>query len=1224
MRIAELRLLRYGKFTGHTLTLPAGGHDIHLIVGPNEAGKSTVRHAISDWLFGFPERTPHAFLHPMNELRLGGLLESATRPIPGTENDPQHVQAAPIRRRKAAAQSEAAATGSLFGDDVLMPADQAAQVEETILPPQARESDGSVNRLEFERTKGRKNTLRTPDDSILPDDTLRAWIGHLQREAFTRMYALDHTTLVEGSEGMLRASDDLGRMLFQSAAGIENLGHALEALRKEAEALWGSRKSDNRRYYQAQKVFEQAKKDLAQAQLRTKDWSERHQALLDTERKLLDAQQRSNTIQQDIHRLERIRRVQPLLLALDASRQKLDALAASGMPPLLSDDAPQVFRQASQDRVLIEAELHRLQASVAESESALAALPVEQPLLHEAERITRLNEQRLQFRDHPVNLLKQREAMRGIESQVHHLARERGWTTDTEDSLRERLPGTPDRKRLHQLIREHGKCHQALRTAQTEQESSQRLLDQARQSLKALADSPLDDALHQAVDKALRLGDHEATMQSLQQQQESIAQRLEAALAGMGAWRQPLDTLVSMLAPDLTGLHRLIDQHQQDARELQSSQATRDALAAGIHQLEHEINRLMHQHQPVSQDDVQQARASRNRIWQGIRQDPASLPAQAGAFEEQTRQADELADARLARAQYEAQRQSSQDQLERKQHEHGVIAQQIATIEARMQGRLSAWLQQAESCGLPGLPLESAPVWLQQRQLALSLLEKKTSCDAQQKRLQDSISESQRTLWSLLHAGEPADAMPDLASCVREARKRISQQQQAEGQRQTLEEHIRQEQQNLVRLYTALQAARTEWQSWEDRWHVALAAISLDADTPVEQAEAQLAQLDRIDTLLENIRQLQQERIEPMQTELNGFADAARTLAKQVAPELIDRPAEDIALTLSNRLDDARRTQAEASALRKRIHADKSAHDACLQRQIAVQASITPLLKAANVQDPDALGRCIDASTQRRQLEQALADTEQQLIAQADGKTLDELREECASISPDALMARLDDLRQQAAHAVDDISTLSRLQGQQKTDLDAMDGSDAAARALARQHEAIADMSDAAERYLQVQTAVRLLSWSIEKFRERRQGPMLKRASQLFSTLTRGSFSRLLVDTEQDDPELFGIRETGGQITKVAVSGMSEGSRDQLYLALRLAALDMQAEQGQSMPLIADDLFINFDNQRTAAGLQVLGELSRRMQVIFLTHHDHLVPLARKVLGNRLNVIELA
>ena len=60
---------------------------------------------------------------------------------------------------------------------------------------------------------------------------------------------------------------------------------------------------------------------------------------------------------------------------------------------------------------------------------------------------------------------------------------------------------------------------------------------------------------------------------------------------------------------------------------------------------------------------------------------------------------------------------------------------------------------------------------------------------------------------------------------------------------------------------------------------------------------------------------------------------------------------------------------------------------------------------------------------------------------------------------------------------------------------------------------------------------------------------MLSKASTIFNGLTMDSFSRLLVDSEGDAPRLFGIRPSGEQVD---VTGMSEGSRDQLYLALRL------------------------------------------------------------------------
>ncbi|MBM3380728.1 MAG: hypothetical protein FJY39_13585, partial [Betaproteobacteria bacterium] len=75
MRIAEFNLIRYGRFTNRSLRFQAGDRDIHLVVGPNEAGKSTLRAALCDWLFGIPVRTPLDFLHPMPELRVGGVME---------------------------------------------------------------------------------------------------------------------------------------------------------------------------------------------------------------------------------------------------------------------------------------------------------------------------------------------------------------------------------------------------------------------------------------------------------------------------------------------------------------------------------------------------------------------------------------------------------------------------------------------------------------------------------------------------------------------------------------------------------------------------------------------------------------------------------------------------------------------------------------------------------------------------------------------------------------------------------------------------------------------------------------------------------------------------------------------------------------------------------------------------------------------------------------------
>src|ERR1700677_3861067 len=75
MRFAELQLLKYGRFDGCTFTFPEGSSDLHIIVGPNEAGKSTAMSAVGDLLFGFGHTTTYDFLHDRQLLRVGAVLK---------------------------------------------------------------------------------------------------------------------------------------------------------------------------------------------------------------------------------------------------------------------------------------------------------------------------------------------------------------------------------------------------------------------------------------------------------------------------------------------------------------------------------------------------------------------------------------------------------------------------------------------------------------------------------------------------------------------------------------------------------------------------------------------------------------------------------------------------------------------------------------------------------------------------------------------------------------------------------------------------------------------------------------------------------------------------------------------------------------------------------------------------------------------------------------------
>jgi uncharacterized protein YhaN len=231
---------------------------------------------------------------------------------------------------------------------------------------------------------------------------------------------------------------------------------------------------------------------------------------------------------------------------------------------------------------------------------------------------------------------------------------------------------------------------------------------------------------------------------------------------------------------------------------------------------------------------------------------------------------------------------------------------------------------------------------------------------------------------------------------------------------------------------------------------------------------------------------------------------------------------------------------------------------------------------------------------------------------------------EMADLDPDTATARLEDvdaeleqLRQRASMIDQRIGGVEK--GQRALENPQARAADAALEAEA----ALAKVRDIAERYVRLKVASVVLTREIERYRRENQGPILTRASELFRRLTLGSFAQLRTDfDEKDQPILVGVR---GDERDLRVEAMSDGTRDQLYLALRLATLERIAKNGDPMPLIVDDILVHFDDDRARAALEVLGELSQTTQVLFFTHHARLVELAREAIPkSRLFVRELS
>ena len=1152
MRFNRLDLIKYGKFSDRAVEFPAAQQDFHLIIGPNEAGKSTLRSAIVDLLFGIPTRSVHSFLHPLNELRLGAYISNAS------------------------------------------------------------------DTLEFHRTKALRQTLRSPLDAVLSESTLTPFLGTADRSFFDQMFGLDHTRLVSGGNSILSAENDVGQILFQSAAGVASLGKIRDALVAEADKLWAPRKANDRAYYIAADQLEKASTALKEATVRTKVWVEANSKVESLQAALNSERERHQQLQSERSSLERIRRLAPFLLAL---RDNENNLADLGEVIDLPIEAAATLATAEKELAITHQRQELRKGEVNKITEDLATIHVDEAVLEIADDISNLDNLRLQYRAYERDIASRKIEIATLWQDVCRACTQMGWTSDSESAISQRLPTTLIQRELSRLIRDRGGMIQILRAAEQAEKnklSEIKVLSTQRNDLQIGEVKP---ALRAALANAKSLGDTEATLQKLQATLTRTKSALEGLLRELGQWSMPLPELMALQPPSQEKVNRLLQERQALNAERKTELQRLNNQTAEVARIELQISQFKELHQPTTPEAVIDARRERDASWQAIKTGEINLQQEGQKFEASIVVADTVADRRLDDVEEATELQSLNHLLERAMQSLAMIEGQCSQLEGYLQLFDDRWIQEALSLGLVGMPLENIGTWILKREKALTTAAAYQDAQDDVDLLCRSIAESKLNLVKALQEAELLVIETDNLSvlCV-QAELYIQAIDSAKVRHETLTAQLLAAQSIESTLKQATEQAKTEESRWTEAWSTMLAKAGLSPDSDSGAVESALELIGQIAEKLENMRKIQIQRIDTMNADLKEFSVDANRLTHSIAPELKEHSAEQIAHTLANRLTRARESLAESSRLKEALRVANSQVLEAKESSQTATASLKPLMERAGVNTTVLLNEAIVRSDEQRRLNAETANAKAALLSGGDGLTRMQIEAEIDAAKLSLLAAELTRINDELSDTVQRQTTLAADNANALRVLSEIGGSDAAIQAEAQRQEAIAQMSDVAERYVKVFTAGRLLRWSIDRYREEKQGPLLHRASTIFSTLTSGAFSKLIVDFEREPMVLEGLRSAG---KPVGISGLSDGTRDQLYLALRLAALEMHLDQAMPLPFIADDLFINYDDVRSKAGFEALKALSEQTQVIFLSHHEHLIPVVQAVFGKQVNVVFL-
>jgi uncharacterized protein YhaN len=397
---------------------------------------------------------------------------------------------------------------------------------------------------------------------------------------------------------------------------------------------------------------------------------------------------------------------------------------------------------------------------------------------------------------------------------------------------------------------------------------------------------------------------------------------------------------------------------------------------------------------------------------------------------------------------------------------------------------------------------------------------------------------------------------------------------------------------------------------WAEGWRACMAELGLvpDADigaaTTLVDGAAEL--LDRVDE-----RRGKLDRLDALVRVAREFAEEVRATADAVGSSPGDAPPEQVATELQEQLAAARETRARRRELEARVEELESELAVERDRQAVLEARYDALRAQAGGVEAGEVVTVIRRWRDALRLTERLGFLEQQLLQSGDGLGLDELEAEVEGQALDEVPEAIDRVDARLGNTEEELQRLYVEEGRLRAEQAAMDGSDGAADAAERASEVAAQIGHDTAQYLRLRAAGLILDQEIERYRVANQAPVLSRAATFLERLTGGSFAGLRDDLDAAGrPVLRGVRRDG---TEVGPDGMSEGTRDQLFLALRLATLERQLEGMEPLPFVVDDILVGFDDSRALAALEVLAELAGRTQVLLFTHHRRVVELAETV-----------
>ena len=1067
-----------------------------------------------------------------------------------------------------------------------------------------------------------KSGLYDHAESLLSESVFAEFTRGLTRDTYGTMFSMDEETLEQGGNDIVASKGDLATLLFSAAAGLGSISQRLDTITEKAN------------YYRPNAQKMPLKNDLSTLselgqQLEALDTRASEFRILESKRLELDESLKMVNLaiksdQSKIAKLDKQKNAAGCakrLLKYQSIRERYKDLPT--VPRQWWTELQTFVRSTTDARN----QRSRLENTLSAINEAINVLPPVDFVLDEQATI-----EQLQDMQNETLVLEKRITQSTVE--FEHLNNEI-------EQLTKRLPvdSLPDtttplfrsgeQSQLQAELRHYVELSTLLKEAQTAEESAK---NRKANLVKSLPEIPVDPAPLQHLLNAISAAEDSNYPNQLIDEAAQLEVTLNQHLHDLAPWQGSSEQLRELHCPEIIqidNLDKAIEKaqsdlhsclaHQQKIKRQQQTKKQEIALLEGQHsvadrKLLSEIQDSLWSQWYLHQQQIED-KLDHNSLSQSAHDIERLLKTQEHLWSQQDANVESMSQLKIAHNALS----STAAALEEANQDLEAAKNQVKALESQL----------AELNYTFNLPdksnVQSLKSWLKRREDTLRI-------DAELRRISALISTRQQQrnnysirIWKKLNEFDSTVEADDssLEELMQQANDVLSSLNSSTSYFQTAAQQINDQILTIESTSTRRESLVQDMQSWEANWKTLVRDNCLNgvANEDLQTRLALLMELDaaqkRIRThtsdreQLASIREHQLLKLREVSTRLGLTTDD--TINTSIVVSSINE--------LAKRLEQAHKQVDQHEELSRQREDTNSRLAELLQESASLLEDFENRKRKLNVTSMEDLQLILNDCQKRDELDEEIDELTlelQHLTGIEDDKFLqyDELEFDSASIDLELENSRhsLEALLGKRDQYLTEMQTLVNK-------LDAIGSSNEVARLDEERSNLRLYIQEQTRSTMKSRLGVAAAREGMRQYREAHQSNMLTQAGNIFREITGENFTGLKTQPDKKQRELlFAVTNEGNLLE---ADKLSKGTRFQLFLALRLAAYKDYARSTVPLPFVADDILDAFDNQRSAESLEQFHEISQTGQVIYLTHHKHIVDLAKEVSNDTVRIHEL-